>query len=73
MIVTDLKAEKYTHEYTMSDKLVFVLGNEANGVSDKMKALSDDNIKIPMEDTQESLNVGIAAAILMYEQYTRSE
>ena len=73
LIVTDLKAEKYTHEYTMSDKLVFILGNEANGVSDKMKALSDDSIKIPMEATQESLNVGIAAAILMYEQYTRSE
>ena len=73
LVATDLKAEKYTHEYTMSDKLVFVLGNEANGVSNTMKDLCDDSIKIPMESTQESLNVCVAAAILMYEAYTRSE
>lgn len=71
LIVTDLKAKKYSNEYEMSDKLVFILGNEANGVSDKMKTLCDDSIKIPMEATQESLNVGIAAAILMYEAYTK--
>ena len=73
LIATDLKADKYSNECKMSNKLIFVLGNEANGVSDKMKSLCDDYIKIPMEDTQESLNVGIAAAILMYDAYVRGE
>lgn len=72
LVATDLKADKYLNECKMSNKLVFVLGNEANGVSDKMKSLCDDYIKIPMENTQESLNVGVAAAILMYDVYARS-
>ena len=73
LIATDLKANRYLNEYDVSDKLVYVLGNEANGVSARMKSLCDDYIKIPMEATQESLNVGIAAAILMYDVYTRGE
>jgi len=73
LIATDLKANKYINECRLLKKYIFVLGNEANGVSNKMKALCDDYIKIPMESTQESLNVGIAAAILMYEGYTRGE
>lgn len=73
LIATDLKAKKYLNESKMSSKLVFVLGNEANGVSSTMKSLCDDYIKIAMEDTQESLNVGVAAAILMYDAYVRGE
>lgn len=73
LIATDLKAEKYLHERKMSNKQVFVLGNEANGVSEKMKGLCDDIVKIFMEKTQESLNVGIAAAILMYDTYIRGD
>lgn len=73
LIATDLKADKYINECKVSTRFIFVLGNEANGVSDKMKSLCDDYIKIPMESVQESLNVGIAAAILMYEAYIRSE
>jgi TrmH family RNA methyltransferase len=73
LVATDLKAERYINECKVSNKLVFVLGNEANGVSSKMKELCDDTIKISMEDTQESLNVGVAAAILMYDLYVRGE
>jgi len=73
LVCTDLKAEKYLSEYKVSNKMVYVLGNEANGVSDKMKTLCDDYIKIPMESTQESLNVGVAAAVFMYDAYVRGE
>lgn len=73
LVCTDLKAKKHLNEYKVSNKIVFVLGNEANGVSDKMKKLCDDYIKIPIEPTQESLNVGIAAAIFMYDAYVRGE
>ena len=73
LVATDLKADKYLNECKISKKLVYVLGNEANGVSDKMKLLCDEYVKIPMEQTQESLNVGIAAGILMYDAYVRGE
>lgn len=44
-----------------------VIGNEANGLRDEVKALTTQNITIPMPGKAESLNAGIAAAILMYE------
>ena len=73
LVATDLKANKYLNECELSKKMIFVLGNEANGVSDIMKSLCDHYIKIPMEQTQESLNVGIAAGILMYDAYVRGK
>ncbi len=44
-----------------------IIGNEAQGIGSDIKALLDKNIKIPMPGRAESLNAGIAAAILMYE------
>jgi len=49
------------------DKQIFIVGNEANGVSDAVLMLSDEIVKIPMRGAAESLNVGVAASILMYE------
>lgn len=46
---------------------VVVVGNEANGISDEVKKLSDVDIKIPIDGAAESLNAAIAAAIIMYE------
>lgn len=44
-----------------------VIGNEANGLRGEVKAITTQNITIPMPGKAESLNAGIAAAILMYE------
>ncbi|MBQ6645104.1 MAG: 23S rRNA (guanosine(2251)-2'-O)-methyltransferase RlmB, partial [Clostridia bacterium] len=44
-----------------------VIGNEARGVSEPVKALSDIRVKIPMRGRAESLNAAVAAGILMYE------
>lgn len=46
-----------------------VIGNEGKGISDEVKKLCTDFVYLPMEKTCESLNAGIAAAILMYEVY----
>ena len=43
-----------------------LIGNEANGLSDGVTALSDVRIRIPMDGQAESLNAAVAAAILMY-------
>ena len=44
-----------------------VIGNEANGVEENIKAVSDDLITIPMLGRAESLNAGVAASITMWE------
>lgn len=44
-----------------------LIGNEGNGLTDEVTALSDVRIRIPMEGKAESLNAGVAAALMMYE------
>ncbi len=46
---------------------VLVLGNEGNGLSAKLTALADQRVLIPQRQTVESLNVAIAASVLLYE------
>lgn len=45
----------------------FIVGNESAGISDEIAACADKLIKIPMKGEVESLNAGIAAAVLMFE------
>lgn len=59
-----------TVDYRQADyrgKTVIVAGNEANGISDEILKLSDKCVKIPIWGGAESLNVGVAAALLLYE------
>lgn len=66
---TILEESSYIEDVTFKSKCAFVLGNEANGVSDYFKTVSDKNIKIKMSDKTDSLNVSVAAGIVMYKQY----
>lgn len=52
---------------TISEKQIFVIGNEGNGVSDAVLSMADETVHIPMQGLAESLNAGVAASILMYE------
>ena len=47
--------------------IALVIGNEGNGVSQEFIDQADILVNIPMEGRLESLNAGIAAALLMYE------
>ena len=58
---------KSLYEYKIAPKTVLVVGSEASGVSEEILSLADDVIKIPMPGQAESLNAGVAAAILMHE------
>lgn len=50
-------------------KHLLVLGNEVRGVSPAVLALCDSALEIPQEGTKHSLNVSVAAGILMWEFY----
>ncbi|MDO4622375.1 MAG: RNA methyltransferase [Eubacteriales bacterium] len=49
----------------------FLIGNEGNGLSDELAGKADTYIRIPMEGKVESLNAGIAAALLMYTAHSQ--
>ncbi|MTK09086.1 MAG: RNA methyltransferase [Hungatella sp.] len=45
----------------------FLIGNEANGLTEDTAELADAYIKIPMMGSVESLNAAVAASVLMFE------
>ena len=49
-----------------TDKTIFVLGNESEGVSRPVAKLSDESIVIPMQRGVESLNVAVTASLLAF-------
>ena len=58
------------YETILASDAILIVGNEANGVSQKIKALSTDLIAIPQYgkvQATESLNVATATAILLSE------
>lgn len=69
LIGTHLRATEYLHELEKKQNRVFIMGNEANGMSDNMTKLCDKLIKIPMKPNQESLNVAVATSICLYDSY----
>ncbi|MEH6857153.1 RNA methyltransferase, partial [Priestia megaterium] len=49
-----------------SNEFALVVGNEGNGVSEKVLEQTDQNLYIPIYGKSESLNVAIASGILLY-------
>lgn len=49
-----------------TDTFALLVGNEGEGVSRDLLSLTDTNVKIPIYGQAESLNVAVAAGILMY-------
>jgi RNA methyltransferase, TrmH family len=54
------------HKVSSTDSFALILGNEGNGVSPAILSATDQNLYVPIYGEAESLNVAIAAGILMY-------
>ena len=63
---TSLKNGVPLKQIEKGEKLAIILGNEGNGVRDNILDMTDKNIFIEITN-MESLNVGVAGGILMYE------
>ena len=50
-------------------KTAYLLGNETAGVSEKSLSLADAVVEIPMMGKKESLNVSVAAGIVLYHDF----
>jgi 23S rRNA (guanosine2251-2'-O)-methyltransferase len=59
-------AEQSLFDWRMPGARVYVLGNETDGVSAAVSALADQQIRIPMANGVESLNVAVTAALIAY-------
>ena len=51
----------------ISEKFVIIMGNEGNGISELASELCDQFIWININAQCESLNVGVATSIILYE------
>ena len=61
------KTAKNISEVKFADGDVLLIGNEANGLTERTKSLSDNLITITMRGKAESLNAAAAASIAMWE------
>ena len=65
IIVADMNGQN-AFSFPSPKNFALVIGNEANGISEETAKKASFTVKIPMRETQESLNAGVSAGILMY-------
>ena len=61
------KVDKLIYDADLKGPVVIVMGSEGKGISSAMLELADEKVAIPMSGNIGSLNVSIAAAVVMYE------
>ncbi|CAM1357117.1 TrmH family RNA methyltransferase [Tenacibaculum halocynthiae] len=70
VFTADMDGENVYKKYSLPQKAILVMGNEANGISSEVAAIVENKLTIPrFGETQqtESLNVATATAILLSE------
>jgi TrmH family RNA methyltransferase len=73
LVVTSLDTDKNFYDVDLKGKVLLTVGNEGNGVSNEVLGMADTRVKIPMPGNAESLNVAIAASVIMYEKVRQSD
>jgi 23S rRNA (guanosine2251-2'-O)-methyltransferase len=63
------KTDAYIYDSSFSGPVCIVMGSEEDGISPEYLKKCDKKVKIPMVGKTSSLNVSVAAAIVMYEVY----
>lgn len=64
---TDINTNKYYYDQDLKGPLGIVIGNEGNGISEKVKKNCDFLVKIPMKGKVTSLNASVSTGIIIYE------
>lgn len=67
IILTDTDAESYYYAERYSGRVAIVMGSERYGISKEWYGIGATAVKIPMYGDCDSLNVGIAATLILYE------
>ena len=64
---TDINTDKYYYNQDLTGALAIVIGNEGNGISERVKKNCDFLVKIPMKGKITSLNAAVSTGIIIYE------
>ncbi len=67
LVAVTEKADNLHFQENLSGPLALVMGSEGEGISEAYMKLTDVKVKIPMLGEIESLNVSVAAGVLIYE------
>ncbi|WP_238915980.1 RNA methyltransferase [Clostridium sp. YIM B02555] len=73
LVVTSLDTDKNFFQADLRGKVLLTVGNEGNGVSSEVLDMAATKVKIPMPGNAESLNVAIAASVIMYEKVRQNQ
>lgn len=79
-VINQLKNDKYKitaleqtsksvdlHTFKPANKIALIVGREVEGIEEEVLELVDQAVQIPMLGKKESLNVSVAAAIVLYD------
>ena len=67
VLSSQLDGTPFYDRENVGPKLVLIVGNEGNGVSEAVRRVATHHLRLPMRGGAESLNAAIAAGIMMYD------
>ena len=74
LLVSALEAQsKGFRDVDYTSKVVLIMGNEKEGVSQALQSMADATIMIPMQGMVQSLNISVATAVILYEAQRQLE
>ena len=67
VFTSEMNATKKVFELNFSEPSCIIMGSEDNGVQPYISKAADEHFTIPMKNNFDSLNVSVAAGIILYE------
>lgn len=68
LVAMSVNADTKLKNFSDNSNKVFVLGNETEGLQSDVESLCDYEVKIPMQNGVESLNVAVTASLIAFRQ-----
>lgn len=68
-VATRIDADQLHVDTDLTGPLAIILGSEATGLSEAWRAPEVETVRLPMAGVADSLNVSVAAAVLLYEAW----
>ncbi|MBS1745926.1 MAG: 23S rRNA (guanosine(2251)-2'-O)-methyltransferase RlmB [Bacteroidetes bacterium] len=67
VFTSEMKAKKKIYELNLTEPCCIIMGNEEKGVQSFLSKSADEHFNIPMKGDFDSLNVSVAAGMILYE------
>lgn len=67
VFTSEMKAKKKIFELNLAEPCCIIMGNEEKGVQQYLSKSADEHFTIPMKGDFDSLNVSVAAGMILYE------